>query len=179
MMAWYDRDANPPAHTVTAQSHKRLWWKCGEGHRWKAVAANVANGRGCPECKHKSEQKCREFLRKTFGKSDIKSGRVGWCINPTTGKKLPFDMIVASKRTICESDGEQHIRPHAYFNKKQSFEEIWARDRFKEERAIANGHSVIRVRVADIYRDLNDWKQRLLDALTNIIVEIPSVVKLY
>ena len=88
-------------------------------------------------------------------------------------------MIVASKRTICECDGEQHFEPVPYFNKTMSFEEIWERDRFKEQRAIANGYSVIRVRVADIYRDLNDWKQRLLDALTNIIVEIPSVVKLY
>ena len=179
MMAWYDRDANPPAHLVSLQSNRSNWWICVEGHRWKSKTYNVYLGRGCPECKHKSEQKCREFLWKTFGKSDIKSGRVEWCINPTTGKKLPFDMIVASKRTICECDGEQHIRPVPFFNKTMTFEEIWARDRYKEQRALANGYSVIRVRAKDVYYDKNDWKQRLLDALSNIDVENPSVDKLY
>ena len=88
-------------------------------------------------------------------------------------------MIVASKRTCVESDGNQHYEPHPLFNQNMTFEEIWTRDRFKEQRALANGYSVIRVRVADIRLDQNDWKRRLLDAIESIDLENPSVIKLY
>ena len=164
---------------VSKASNQSFWFKCAEGHDFKAILGNVAFGRWCPECKLKSEKKCREFLRSVFGQNDVKSGRVDWCRNPKTGRHFPFDMIVDSKRTICEVDGEQHIKCVPFFNKTMSFEEIWARDRFKEGRAIANGFSVVRVRASDIYRDRNNWQQRLEDAIKTNDVEIPSVINLY
>jgi tRNA(Arg) A34 adenosine deaminase TadA len=36
--------------TVTANSHKKVSWKCGLGHSWKAPVANRSNGTGCPIC---------------------------------------------------------------------------------------------------------------------------------
>ncbi|MGN0770219.1 MAG: zinc-ribbon domain-containing protein [Christensenellales bacterium] len=38
---------------VTAGSHKTVWWKCDEGHEWKAVIysrAGKSSACGCPEC---------------------------------------------------------------------------------------------------------------------------------
>jgi DNA-directed RNA polymerase subunit RPC12/RpoP/very-short-patch-repair endonuclease len=35
---------------VKPNSHKKVWWKCGEGHEWQARIADRNKGRGCPEC---------------------------------------------------------------------------------------------------------------------------------
>jgi hypothetical protein len=31
-------------------SHKKLWWKCSNGHEWKAEVASRVSGQGCPFC---------------------------------------------------------------------------------------------------------------------------------
>jgi hypothetical protein len=36
--------------TVIAGSHKRLQWKCINGHKWIAMVTNRRNGTGCPTC---------------------------------------------------------------------------------------------------------------------------------
>jgi len=41
-------DMTPDA--VTRGSHKKVWWRCGKGHEWKAVVKSRASGCGCPYC---------------------------------------------------------------------------------------------------------------------------------
>ena len=36
--------------TTGAQSKKRVWWQCKEGHEWQAIVCNRTNGTGCPYC---------------------------------------------------------------------------------------------------------------------------------
>lgn len=38
---------------VTANSRKKVWWKCALGHEWQAVIASRNNGTGCPYCANK------------------------------------------------------------------------------------------------------------------------------
>ena len=36
---------------VTPNSHKKVWWKCSNGHEWQAIVSNRNKlGRGCPYC---------------------------------------------------------------------------------------------------------------------------------
>lgn len=44
---------------VTVASHKKVWWRCSEGHTWKAVIASRTGARrhGCPECAGKAKRK--------------------------------------------------------------------------------------------------------------------------
>lgn len=44
---------------VTPGSHKRVWWRCPEGHVWKAVVYSRARGKrcGCPVCAGKVSEK--------------------------------------------------------------------------------------------------------------------------
>ena len=44
---------------VTVASHKKVWWKCSEGHIWKAVIASrtAARRHGCPTCARKTKTK--------------------------------------------------------------------------------------------------------------------------
>ena len=48
--------------TVTTASHKKVWWKCSDGHVWKAVIASRTGARrhGCPFCagKVKIRRRC-------------------------------------------------------------------------------------------------------------------------
>ena len=36
--------------TVTRGSHRRVWWRCREGHEWQAPVYARTGGRGCPYC---------------------------------------------------------------------------------------------------------------------------------
>lgn len=35
---------------VLPGSHQSVWWKCSEGHEWRAEVYSRVNGRGCPIC---------------------------------------------------------------------------------------------------------------------------------
>ena len=37
-------------YNVLPHSNKKVWWKCEEGHEWKATINNRTNGRNCPYC---------------------------------------------------------------------------------------------------------------------------------
>ncbi|MBR6548783.1 MAG: zinc-ribbon domain-containing protein [Clostridia bacterium] len=40
---------------VTPNSHKKIWWRCSNGHEWKTSVNNRTSlHRGCPECSKKS-----------------------------------------------------------------------------------------------------------------------------
>ena len=41
-------DLSPGA--VRPGSHKKVWWRCGRGHRWQASVAARTAGEGCPVC---------------------------------------------------------------------------------------------------------------------------------
>ena len=38
---------------VSVGSHKRVWWKCKQGHEWEAEIKSRVNGEGCPYCANK------------------------------------------------------------------------------------------------------------------------------
>ena len=42
-------EAVTPRH-VGVGTNKRVWWKCRDGHEWKAKIANLCEGHGCPFC---------------------------------------------------------------------------------------------------------------------------------
>lgn len=50
---------------VTANSGKKVWWKCKEGHEWKATISHRSNGTGCPYCSNKKVNKGVNDLQTT------------------------------------------------------------------------------------------------------------------
>ena len=46
----YDKNGNLRPEHLTANSHKKVWWKCSKGHEWQASISDRNNGRGCPYC---------------------------------------------------------------------------------------------------------------------------------
>ena len=48
-MEWSVRNATSPQE-ITAGSHKKIWWRCVEGHEWAARVFDRVKGGGCPNC---------------------------------------------------------------------------------------------------------------------------------
>ena len=46
----YDKNGDIKPNNFTANSHKRVWWKCRNGHEWQASIADRNRGRACPQC---------------------------------------------------------------------------------------------------------------------------------
>ena len=60
----------------TANSHKKVWWKCSQGHEWQSAIANRTRGNGCPYC---SGQKV------LMGYNDLQT------VNPTLAKEWNYE----------------------------------------------------------------------------------------
>lgn len=75
VLALWDREKNTVEPTqVTPGSHRRVWWRCEQGHSWQAMVFSVATGgRRCPICA-KPGPKPRTFsadnTEKRMGKSN-------------------------------------------------------------------------------------------------------------
>lgn len=49
----YEKNQDIRPYQVTPGSGRKVWWKCREGHSWKAPVSNRAIGQGCPYCINK------------------------------------------------------------------------------------------------------------------------------
>jgi len=49
----YEKNNGLTPADVTANSHKKVWWKCSKGHEWEAIIKTRNNGNGCPVCANK------------------------------------------------------------------------------------------------------------------------------
>nr|QZX43588.1 restriction endonuclease [Marseillevirus sp.] len=154
---WSAKKNKQSPREAFASSGKKFWFDCKKGHEFSSVLANIFKGSWCPKCKHKTEAKLLSFLEEHF-KDPIHQFKVSWCKNPETNKFLPFDFCVS--RTIIELDGEQHYRQVRNW---KSPEEQQKSDRYKEEQAVKNGYSVLRILQEDVWEDKIDWKNLLLE----------------
>lgn len=55
----YEKNGNLKPENFTANSGKKVWWKCSKGHEWQATIASRNNGNGCPYC-YKEKRKKRD-----------------------------------------------------------------------------------------------------------------------
>lgn len=46
----YEKNENLVLDKITTGSNKKIWWKCNNGHEWKAGVKGRSNGKGCPYC---------------------------------------------------------------------------------------------------------------------------------
>ena len=49
----YEKNGGLTPENVMPNTHKKVWWKCAEGHEWDAVVSNRNRGIGCPYCSNK------------------------------------------------------------------------------------------------------------------------------
>ena len=46
----YEKNGDLRPEEVSANSHKKVWWICSQGHEWQAYISNRSKGIGCPYC---------------------------------------------------------------------------------------------------------------------------------
>ena len=49
----YEKNADINPEYINANSNKKVWWKCKQGHEWQAVVYTRVNGSKCPYCTNK------------------------------------------------------------------------------------------------------------------------------
>ena len=61
----YEKNGNLRPEHLTANSGKRVWWKCSKGHEWQSTVDNRNKGYGCPYCANKKVLKGYNDLQTT------------------------------------------------------------------------------------------------------------------
>lgn len=165
-----DKNSRTPRE-VFKISGKKFWFECEKKHEFSSILSNVSKGQWCPKCKNKTEAKLLSFLEDNFEDTAYQF-KVSWCKNPETGKFLPFDFCVS--KTIIELDGPQH---HKQVSNWKSPEETQKNDRYKEEQAIKNGYTVLRISQEDVRENKIDWKTLLLEHIKSY--DFPVIKRLW
>ena len=98
----YARNEDLHPEDVSAKSSLKVWWKCSEGHEWKATVGNrTHNNSGCPRCNIENvnsfcEQAVFYYIRKAFPDA----------INSDQHLGIELDIFIPSIMTAVEYDGE-------------------------------------------------------------------------
>lgn len=98
----YDKNGDLQPSDVSSKSGIKVWWKCSEGHEWKATVGNRTNNNsGCPRCNiEKTNSFCEQavyfYVKKAFPDA----------INGDQHLGIELDIFVPSIKVAIEYDGE-------------------------------------------------------------------------
>lgn len=99
------------------------------------------DGQGCTLCYQKGkESTASRYVRDILDHLDIAyetEKRFDLCINPETGKTLPFDYYLPDINTLIEVDGEHHERnSYSLYDWESTMERDKVKDKYAEEKGI-------------------------------------------
>jgi len=96
----YEKNGNLKPEDFTANSGKKVWWKCDKGHEWQATIYNRNNGNGCPVCSSEKKTSFPEYVIVYYLKKyGIK------VIHRYNKKGYELDIYIPSKKIAIEYDG--------------------------------------------------------------------------
>ena len=96
----YEKNVNLNPFSFTANSGKKVWWKCNKGHEWQAVIYSRNNGNGCPICHSERNTSFPEYaLLFYLAKCEFQA------IHSYKEKGYELDIYIPSKRIAIEYDG--------------------------------------------------------------------------
>lgn len=115
-----------------------------------------------------TENKLRKWLQDCYPVFTIETQkRFEWCRSIKSKKiRLPYDFYIPELNLIIELDGRQHaIQVWNWTSPKEQQE----RDIYKMKKAIENDLSIIRIYQVDVAKDINDWENKLVNAIENCV----------
>jgi hypothetical protein len=124
-------------------SHTLTPWKCQRGHEWDCQYANIQQGKGCPYCRNKNEEECRDILELIFSKPFPKK-KPKWLKIPDA-RNLELDGYNKDLGLAFEYDGGQHYYPVNFWGGEEYFELIQKRDKAKDIICKENSVQLIRI----------------------------------
>lgn len=141
---------------------KKLWWKCGYGHKkWAAEPGNIRMGSWCPECsKGLGERICRLYFETLFSTS-FPSAWPDWLRNKR-GSRLQLDGYSEKLGLAFEHDGHQHHRFIKHFHgNKATFRRRMSDDRLKAKICRERGVALIRIKAIPTLTRIDDIKSEI------------------
>jgi very-short-patch-repair endonuclease len=170
---WSNKNTISP-NEITIYTKHPYWFDCDDcKNPFYAIIGNITRlNSWCPVCKNKTEKKLNNTLLKYY--STLKhSFRTDWCKNKTY---LPYDFCIPEFKIIIELDGLQHFQQ---VMKWKSPEEQFKTDLYKQECANNNGFSTIRLLQKDVWDDKNDWLNKLVKSIQEIIANPEKIQNIY
>lgn len=96
----YEKNGNLKPSNFTANSGKKVWWKCKKGHEWQAVIGDRNNGKGCPICDSERHTSFPEYaLAYYLNKHGLE------VIHSYKEKGYELDIFIPSSKIAIEYDG--------------------------------------------------------------------------
>jgi very-short-patch-repair endonuclease len=123
--------------------------------------SHMNNGPGCPNCLKKTEYKLYENIKIHY--PNIKREFTPKWFNEN---KYRFDFCIPEHKIIIELDGNQRF---TQVRNWKTPEEIRKIDIYKQNKAIENGYSVIRILQLDVFNNRNNWLNTLLKKIKETI----------
>jgi len=112
---YYKKNIHLNPESIMPYSHKKVWWKCSQGHEWQiAVAARTKKKSGCPFCSGRlaSDDNCLQTLYPELAKE--------W--HPTkNGKLTPKDVTTGTDKKVwwqCDKGHSWKAAVHSRVGKK-------------------------------------------------------------
>jgi hypothetical protein len=162
--SWHPTKNEKTQREFFLNSQKKCWFTCDEPdckHDFETSLAHVNNGRWCPLCNNKTEKKLLKFLQVRYPDKVIYQPKYEWCKNLDTNRFLPFDFEVLGS-IIIELDGAQHFKQISNWVSPEKQQE---RDVYKMDQAVINDKHLIRILQEDVYKDRNNWEDKLLQEI--------------
>jgi very-short-patch-repair endonuclease len=134
---------------------------------------SINYGGWCPTCKNKTEKLFYKWLQKHYINVSYQV-RYDWCKNPKTNSILPFDFEY--ENIIIELDGPQHFKQISNWRTPEEQNKL---DKYKMMCAKENNKHIIRINQETVFKNINNWKDRLTDCINEILLlQIPTVMYL-
>ncbi|MBR3864451.1 MAG: hypothetical protein IKJ19_05000 [Clostridia bacterium] len=96
----YEKNGDLKPENFTANSGKKVWWKCNKGHEWQATVGNRNKGRDCPICTSERTTSFPEFAIVYYlKKNSIET------IHSYKEKGYELDIYIPSRKIAIEYDG--------------------------------------------------------------------------
>jgi len=144
----YEKNDKSPQE-VAKCSNNKFFFICNYGHKFAmALCTIVCCKCWCPRCKNKTEKKFADWLEDQKFIFE-REKRFPWCKNEKTERLFPFDFVLEKEKIIIEIDGRQHFSQVFCW---QTPEIIQERDKFKQDKALQNGYTLIRILQEDILK---------------------------
>jgi hypothetical protein len=115
-------------------------------------------GHNCSGSKSSGEIVVEEYLKQFV---DIKTQRDTLkCINPITGRQLPYDIEIVGKNILVEIQGQQHLKYIEYFHGTiDNFYYQQRKDSYKKRFAESKGYKLLYIYYDDIKN--GNYKEKL------------------
>lgn len=166
LIEWnYDKNKLYPSE-YTPFSNKEVWWKCNEGHEWKAqISSRTNKNSGCPICNEsKGEKRIREWVE-NYKYAFIPQMEFK-CLVGLGGRQLSYDFYLPDQNLLIEYQGEFHDGVGSEYTKK-NLERQQEHDKRKKEYAQLHG-----IRLLEIwYWDFDNIEKILEKELSNLITQ--------